>query len=52
MLIISFLSYSDINECEPNPCQNGAQCTDLVNDYECKCKPGYSGKNCDTSKLY
>eukprot|EP00117_Sycon_ciliatum_P037554 scpid32913/ scgid6063/ Fibropellin-1; Epidermal growth factor-related protein 1; Fibropellin-I; SpEGF I; UEGF-1 len=39
---------NDINECEPNPCLNGGQCQDLVNDFVCRCPPGYTGKNCET----
>jgi len=40
--------FSDINECSPNPCQNGATCVDLVGSYRCDCKTGYSGTNCET----
>ena len=35
---------SDIDECESNPCQNGAACTDAVNGYTCQCRDGYEGK--------
>ncbi|XP_068721032.1 uncharacterized protein [Montipora capricornis] len=38
----------DMNECSPNPCQNGATCVDLVGSYRCNCKPGYTGNNCQT----
>ena len=31
---------TDINECEPNPCNNGADCTNLLNTYKCNCKDG------------
>ncbi|XP_041470036.1 fibropellin-1-like [Lytechinus variegatus] len=37
----------DINECESNPCQNGATCKDLVNKYRCHCFPGYMGHQCE-----
>lgn len=40
----------DIDECQPNPCQNGGTCYDRVNGYECACTPTYMGKNC--SQLY
>ena len=26
---------------------NGGQCVDAVGHYECECKPGFSGKNCE-----
>ena len=41
---------TDINECTSNPCQNGAQCRDLLNRYECQCLPGWEGVNCDVGK--
>lgn len=37
------------NECDPNPCENGANCTDLHLDYNCSCVRGYAGKNCSTN---
>ena len=38
--------FSDIDECEPAPCQNNGICMDFLNDYNCTCAPGYKGKNC------
>ena len=43
--------FQDIDECSPNPCQNGGTCADGVNNYTCACVAGYSGYNCTTSKL-
>jgi hypothetical protein len=45
--------FSDIDDCalNNNPCLNGAQCTDQIDDYSCACNPGYDGKNCENSKL-
>ena len=40
---------SDIDDCDPNPCQNGATCVDGVNDSSCTCVLGFSGTNCQTS---
>ena len=36
----------DINDCDPNPCQNGGTCADGVNNYSCSCLGGYTGNNC------
>lgn len=40
----------DIDYCEPNPCQNGAQCYNRASDYFCKCPEDYEGKNCSHLK--
>lgn len=47
-----FLFVKDIDDCASSPCQNGATCTDKVNDYQCDCDPGYSGKDCDQRELF
>lgn len=44
--------FADINDCLPNPCQYGANCTDRVNNYTCTCAAGYSGRNCSISKSH
>ena len=46
-----FYFIADINECSPNPCLNGATCVDGINGYTCNCQPGYTGVNCQISKL-
>jgi len=38
---------TDTDDCAFSPCVN-ATCVDLVNDYRCECKHGWSGKNCET----
>jgi Notch-like protein len=48
---IKLYSLTDINECSPDSCKNGATCKDLVNEYKCTCVAGYDGKNCDISKF-
>ena len=42
-----------LNSCLIGPCQNGAQCRDIVQDngtfsYDCECVPGYAGRMCET----
>ena len=39
---------TNINECLPDPCENGGNYTDLVDNYSCTCVPDYTDKNCST----
>jgi len=36
----------EIDECSTEPCANNAECRDEINDYECICPPGWTGKDC------
>ncbi|KAK3100158.1 hypothetical protein FSP39_015521, partial [Pinctada imbricata] len=36
----------DVNECDPNPCQNNATCNGTVGAFECLCQEFYSGFLC------
>lgn len=42
-----------IDNCDPNPCIFG-ECSNLLNDFNCTCEPGYTGKICGEGehKLY
>ena len=37
---------SDVDECSATPCKNDGVCTNLVNDYSCKCTARFEGKDC------
>ena len=37
---------TNIDNCDPNPCENNGTCTDLVDDFFCRCLPGYAGEVC------
>ena len=49
--LIIFVSYTDIDDCLPSPCENGGTCTDLVDDFSCDCAAGFTGGTCETSIL-
>ncbi|XP_053372837.1 uncharacterized protein LOC123559410 [Mercenaria mercenaria] len=38
---------TNINECDSNPCKNGATCVDGINNYTCTCPAGFEGRNCN-----
>ena len=48
--LIGNLFVIDIDECSSSPCKHGATCFDGVDSYTCKCRAGFSGKNCETSE--
>ncbi|XP_038075993.1 scavenger receptor cysteine-rich domain superfamily protein-like [Patiria miniata] len=37
------------NECDSDPCQNGAACNDGPDMFTCDCAPGYEGTTCNTN---
>lgn len=51
LLITSYLCLGKV--CEPNPCVNGGTCSPYgLDTYSCNCPFGYTGRNCETRKLY
>lgn len=43
-------SAADIDECQSNPCRNGATCIDGLNTFTCLCLPSYVGALCEQGK--
>jgi hypothetical protein len=39
---------ADVNECDPNPCQNSGVCTDGEDSFSCACATGYDGATCSS----
>ncbi|XP_042315171.1 coagulation factor VII [Sceloporus undulatus] len=39
--------YTDPNQCDSNPCQNGGTCIDQFQHYLCICPMDYEGRNCE-----
>ena len=44
------LCLTDTNECSSDPCQNGALCVDVQNQFNCVCAVGFEGIYCETGK--
>ncbi|MRB67813.1 hypothetical protein GH825_31145, partial [Bacillus thuringiensis] len=42
---------TNINECSPNPCKNGATCRDRVNHFVCSSKLGWKGAIWDENAI-
>ena len=42
---------ADINDCVNHTCLNGGSCVDDVNNYTCRCVPGFKGDHCEKSKI-
>lgn len=41
----------NFDDCKDNPCINGATCEDGLNNFVCRCKPGYTGMDFTELKL-
>ena len=48
--IMNLFPFSDINDCDPNPCQYNGECVDGIANYTCDCVTGVHGPNCEISK--
>lgn len=48
---VCFVS-ADVDECQSNPCLNGATCLDGVNSFSCLCLPSYTGELCEQGQLH
>jgi hypothetical protein len=40
----------DHDDCASNPCRNGADCNDALQNYTCACHPGFSGQHCEVDQ--
>jgi len=43
------ITTSNIDYCDPDPCENGGTCHVGIDDYTCVCVLGYKGYNCTIS---
>ncbi|XP_003966671.3 protein Z, vitamin K-dependent plasma glycoprotein b [Takifugu rubripes] len=44
---VFWAGYHDGNQCEPNPCLHGGNCTDKRGAFNCSCVAPYYGKTCE-----
>ena len=49
LFVVVVIFYLDFDECLSKPCLNGGTCTDKINSYQCTCRAGFMGRNCETS---
>ncbi|XP_053390682.1 fibropellin-1-like isoform X2 [Mercenaria mercenaria] len=46
--ITIYVAGSDNDNCDPDPCFNGATCIDGISNFTCNCQNGYSGETCNS----
>lgn len=51
ILYLNF-AFSDTNECERNPCQNGGTCINTDGSYSCRCTQYWQGENCQIGQSW
>ena len=44
--------FTEINECDSDPCQNNGTCDEKVNGYECQCPLFIDGTNCEIGRIW
>ena len=42
--------FTDINECDSDPCFNNGTCVDKPNSFNCSCPQGFIGNRCETGQ--
>lgn len=50
-ITIDWVLCAEVDECQPNPCRNGATCLDGHDSFTCVCLPSYTGELCEQGQL-
>ena len=40
-----------VSPCDSGLCENGGECLNVGDSFECKCPSGYSGKRCENKGM-
>lgn len=51
LMTVDLHLFTNINECDNNPCQNGGRCTNSEGSFTCSCTDGWEGPVCDQGNL-
>ena len=43
--------FEDYVKCASSPCQHGGTCSSRAHSYSCKCRPNFSGTNCESKPI-
>jgi hypothetical protein len=47
-LLLWTISYTDVKECDSNPCLNGGNCTEEIGRFTCVCQGEWKGQICSS----
>ena len=51
-LVLKKVSFNhQVFPCDSGPCENGGECSNVGDYFECKCPSGYSGKQCQNKGM-
>ena len=51
-MLIIYISFAEVNACQPNPCKNGGKCEDVDGVPVCTCVFPYVGQFCECKSYF
>ena len=51
MTVKFFFFFNKVSPCDSKPCENGGECSNVGDSFNCKCPPGYRGKRCQNEGM-
>ena len=52
LIILHCVNFTEVDECQSNPCISSLTCNDFLDGYTCSCLPGYTGVHCETGRVW